>query len=322
MPDRTVTQWTDDVFKVLYQKSDADRTPVDLWTAAYAHFSTMGEAIRKVHFKELMSEATHAFCWVCSFVLGCQSAKNEVFWLDESLSSAVSLKYPDCCGHCKKDPCYCNPMDKEGARNKDVDYPWLADQRRKLLPAQQGWSLQDWRDLFVRLYGPQIHHMSLETVGFHFLEEAGEAAKAVRSLQQLSGVTDEDLGESRDSFLLKLSKVGEIVKLYEQYKNIDINGQMHKDEPDILKARLVKGKIEMVAEVADTFSWFCSVLTKVFKIAENCSGDPQDKACHIVGRTFEELLQDEYMRDGTPQCHACGQSPCSCVFKPLKAKGH
>jgi len=314
MADRSLTQWGE-VFEQLYAEKDQARSPVDLWTAAYAHFSHMGEAIRKVHFEELLGAATHAFCWLCSFVLGCRRRERSVFWLQEGLAGVVAMKYPLCCGHCGHQPCNCNPLDMDAHHDKAADYRARLEDRLRLEGAWQAWSIEQWKATFAKVYGQQIHQMSLETVGFHFLEEAGEAAKAIRSLQQLSEVSDNDLACEPAKLFGELSTAEGIVELHEKHKTVDTQHRMGESQPEVIMARLVQAKMEMVVEVADTFSWFCSVLNKVYAIAKNCMSDQNGGSCNIAHRGFEERLAAEYLRDGHPICKACGTNPCACVFR-------
>ncbi len=326
--DKTIIYWMD-VFDQLYKNVDSNRSPVDMWVAATAHLSTMGEAIRTMDFAKLMKAASHAFCWMCSFVQACkrESEKSSVFALKESFSEIVASKYPLVCKHCREAYCHCNPKLMDSIANKSGDYKILLKKRRLLFDAPNEYSVSCWQGIFNDIYGQNTHMLTLESIGFHFLEEGGEELTALRSLKQLENVLDNKIKGIDSDFLKKLSKFEDVVELSEKYKNKKIS--MDSKEPEDIKNRLIKAKIDMYTEFADTFSWFCSILNKVMSIAQNCypaqneSSDRSDEhldvtskenKCYLTENPFEKKLLEEYLPNGKPRCPSCKQSPCCCVF--------
>ncbi len=116
--ERTINDWVE-VFHKLYEVPDSKRPPHEIWIGAVAHFSTMGEAIRRFHFDALLNAATHGLCWMCSFLLRCKRDDAGVFRLSEDFSDLVALKYPGVCGHCRESPCHCKPVAMDGDCPKD-----------------------------------------------------------------------------------------------------------------------------------------------------------------------------------------------------------
>lgn len=307
MGEMTVTEWTE-VFKKLYSDQDKARSPADLWTAAYAHFSAMGEHIRRMDFYDLMNvSATHAFCWFCSFFTKCEGLQSDVFHLKESsLSDVIALKYPGVCGHCREKHCICRPIEQDEKRDKAALYKQLLGLRDDWAVQWHTYTVEMWQQLFWGIYGQQVHMLPLEVIGFHFLEEAGEAAMAVRSLQQLRRAPEEVKGVD-GKFLNTLSTVQGTVQLYDEYKKI--TPQFDSDDPEHIRGRLVKAKMELIVELGDTFSWFCSVLSKVRSIADKCKSK-----CSYANTAFSEMLLKEYLPYGEPQCPTCHACPCRCKF--------
>lgn len=305
--DMPITDWMEK-FRQIYENVDSKRTPVQMWVAATSHFTTMGEAIRCMNFTNLMKSAAHAFCWMCSFILACQREKGTVFSLDESFSDIVTCKYPLVCGYCREATCHCDAESMERMANKPVHYKDLLEKRRRLNDAPDRYSVPEWRKIFKGIYGQRVHMLTLESLGFHFLEEAGEELTAVRGLMQLAKVLQRHLEGIDEELLAELATFERIVPLYDKYWNHTI--EMKSEDPEAIKVRLVRAKVDMFIEFADTFSWFCSILNKLKSIAENC----EDGKCRFTQQAFQDRLIQEYLPDGKPRCPTCKECPCGCVF--------
>ncbi len=253
----TVKEWQS-IFAELYLETDKNRRPEQIWIAIMAHASQMGESIRTFKFFELIKSAAHTFCWLCSFINRCNTEDDPVFALDESLSGIVSLKYPLICGHCKGNECKCDPISMDKAKDKAARYTELFEKRKGILTSVEDYTIEQWRKTFRDIFGGRMHILTLETIGFHFLEEAGEAAVGVRKLSQLRKILDAGVDGIDNDFLRKLSKVSSAVEYYKIHKGTGQN-YISKDPGD-LKSRLVEAKMDLIVEIGDTFSWFCSVV--------------------------------------------------------------
>ncbi len=192
--------------------------------------------------------------------------------------------------------------------NKAAQYRLLLGDRAKLGDAPNKYVMSQWLDVFKDIYGQHIHMLTLESIGFHFLEEAGEELTAIRGLVQLEGVIQAKIEGIDETFLAKLTTFKDIVELYDKY--VGQEPEPYKRDPEALKARLVHAKIDMFTEFADTFSWFCSILNKVMSIAQNCG----ENNCVFTQNVFQGKLRQEYLPDGSPICPSCRKSPCDCVF--------
>lgn len=305
--DMPIKGWME-VFRQIYQEVDSKRTPVQMWVAATAHFTTMGEAIRRMNFTDLMHSAAHAFCWMCSFILACEKVERSVFSLKESFSDVVGCKYPLCCGHCQASPCACKPKDMDKEANKAAGYRVLLERRAKHRTTLDAYSVSAWAGDFNDIYGQHVHMLPLESIGFHFLEEAGEELTAIRDLLQLEKVLREHIPGIDEAFLGQLATFEGVVALYEQYESQ--KPEMQKRGPEAVKTRLVHAKVDMFVEFADTFSWFCSIQNKVMSIARNCG----EIKCAFKQEAFAKKMEDEYLPDGKPRCPSCRACPCDCLF--------
>lgn len=318
MKDKTYPESVNDwmrVFQELYSKADSKRTPEQMWIAVMAHTSTIGESIRKVAFESLLKSAAHTFCWLCSFVNKCRALPDDdVFSIRESLPGIVSLKYPSVCGHCKGKPCRCDPVNIEGKADKSAVYTDLLEIRDRELKSQEDYSIEGYKKMFYEIYGARGHIQTLESIGFHFLEEIGEAAVCVRKLSQLRRIAQNGSTKIDTALIKQLSRVDGIVENYAKYKPTEQINYAVKD-PNMLKARLVDAKMGLVVEIGDSFSWFCALLNKSDSILESIWDNPKE---HEAMKSVEQVLKDEYIdTTGKAKCPSCKSSPCRCVFYNL-----
>jgi hypothetical protein len=303
--DRPIKEWMD-IFSQIYSQVDYKRTPEQIWIAIMAHSSSIGEAIRRFAFQELLCSAAHTFCWLCSFVNKCNKAKeDDIFLYNESVCGIVSLKYPLKCGHCELDYCQCKAKGIDIQKDKSARYKDLARYRNDILKSVETYNISQWKEKFKGIYGDRIHIQTPESIGFHFLEEVGEGAVAVRKLSQLRGILNEGIEGIDTGFFKKLSTVDGMVKDYSTYYKSEAIDCTSKD-PNILKWRIVEAKVNLVIEIGDTFSWFCAILNKLDEISET-SG--------FKLSLLEEKIESEYFdANGNPKCPTCNSKTCTCVF--------
>lgn len=299
--DRKIGEWMK-IFSRVYADVDHGRSPEQIWIGVTAHCSKIGEAIRKIHSGDIMYFAAHAFCWLCSYVNRCNELTDDVFFSSECLSGMVSFKYPQVCGLCRDSPCVCEPEKTEKKKDKAADYEKLLRLREKT--HFNAFTIAMWQETFGEVYRRQVPLLTLDTIGFHFLEEVGEAALAVRQLSQLKKILDREIPGIDRNYLQQLSTVPGVVENYQRHhKEKIVYGSK---EPAMLKARLSDAKVSMMIEIADTFSWFCSILNKLATISKNCD---------FKLDSLEVVLDSQYFNaDGDPWCPTCENSPCTCVF--------
>ena len=313
MKDKKIKEWTG-IFRDIYSKVDSERTPEQMWIAVMAHTSSIGESIRKFAFESLLESAAHTFCWLCTFVNKCNNLRDDIFSITESLGGIVSLKYPGVCGHCRQIKCQCDPVEMEKKINKSAEYQKLLELRRSILASFEDYSIDDFTKKFYEIYGGRIHIQTLENIGFHFLEEIGEAAVSIRKLSQLRKITDDNKTRINLPFLKKLSTVEGIVENYSNYKPPE-KIKYASTDPSMLRARVVEAKMSLVVEIADSFSWFCAILNKLDLISKFIYDHPKK---HKIIKPLEQVLTEVYLDSNhNPICPTCGSMPCKCVFYNL-----
>jgi hypothetical protein len=313
--EKTISQWMG-IFNELYEAADSQRQPEQIWIAVMAHSSCIGESIRRFSFDTLMYSAAHYFCWLCSFINRCNRMPTDVFSLNECLSGIVSLKYPLACGHCRQNPCCCDAATMDKIANKSAHYELLAAKRAGMILSAKEYPMRLWLEAYKSIYGGRVHIVTLESIGFHFLEEVGEAAVAVRQLSQLRTLADAGIEGINTSLLDELKTVDEIVKHYQGHPKpkADPKDIYTSHDPEVLKWRLISAKMDMIVEIGDTFSWFCAILNKLEEIAGTIY-EPPNQLRHP---TIEKVLLSEYITaSGKARCPTCQNNPCSCAFFPL-----
>jgi hypothetical protein len=315
--EKTIREWMQ-IFKTLYSEADSKKTPQAVWSAAIAHCSAIGESIRTTTLKKgLLTSAAHAFCWICSFLNRCNQGEDSVFSFKGCLSGVVALKYPNVCGHCIRKPCKCNTEEIDKKSDKAAHYEVLLGARQDF--RYEDFTVGKWQNTFNSIFGNNIHQMTLDSIGFHFLEEVGEVVTAVRRLEDLKNLTNQNVEGVDADFLRRLTSIEDIVSCYAETKKQLPKLETHEQEAEFrrvvftrsdaltLKWRLADAKMALVIEIADTFSWFCSVLNKIQAIsADNEMGLP----------SLEQRLVEEYFEDGKARCPTCRQPKCTCLFYP------
>lgn len=306
------TQTWASIFSDIYAKADKDRTPEQVWIAIMAHASTIGESIRTFSVEKLSKSAAHTFCWLCSFVNRCAALDNDIFSIKEPLYGVVTLKYPSRCGHCEELPCKCDPRKMDEKEDKSAKYSRLLSFRNQHLPSYSNWSINDFVDMFKDIYEARIHIQTLESIGFHFLEEVGEAAVAVRKLSQLSSLQGI---EGFDSKLFdELTTVEKIVRNYDAVVKDPKNIILTNRDPEMLKMRVIEAKMSLIVEIGDTFSWFCGILNKMLAI-EHAIWEEPEKHSDFKFPDLGTALESEYLdHECKPICPTCRISPCNCAF--------
>jgi hypothetical protein len=311
--DKSIYEWQE-IFSELYSpEADCKRTPEQMWIAVMAHASSIGESIRRVAFENLLDSAAHTFCWLCSFVNKCNKLQNDIFSIRASLCGIVSLKYPKVCGHCQGNPCKCDPVSIDKNKDKAALYEDLLRRRKRALASFENFSIRDGMEEFDDIYSGRTHIQTLENIGFHFLEELGEAAVCVRQLSQLRRITDDGSTKIDSAFLMELSTVEGIVKNYTKHKEALKHIDYTSRDPSILKARVVGAKMGLVVEIGDSFSWFCAILNKLDSISKSIYDNPEKHEAII--RPLEQVLNEVYFdSEGNARCPECKSKPCECVF--------
>ena len=314
-PDyRLVVDWTKG-FSQLYEKHDKHRTPEEIWISTMAYCSQIGETIRTSEFEKLLRAAAHGFCWMCTFVSKCNSTSDLLFRCENDFCDMVYLKFPNRCGHCERDQCICDPHAMDKKTDKAAQYKKLYNEYWKTVQSgSRKYQLSTWISTFRRIFGTQIYLQNIETLGFHFLEEAGEEARAVRELTQLRGVLACGLKGIDHEFLVKITNIPGLVEEYEvcmgAIEKVPKNIDMKSSKSEHIKARIVRGKMDLVIEFADTFSWFCAIMIKLRWMSQKLG--IADEKSHI-----EIMLESEYGKKGDPlKCPTCSDIDCKCKFFP------
>jgi hypothetical protein len=322
-----ISRWAE-AFEKLYGAPDRVRAPEEIWIATMAHCASIGESIRKADFVELMEYAPRAFGWMISLSARLRETDDLLFRCDNTFCQCVYFKFPDCCGHCTHDVCDCKPLDMDAKKDKSAKYKTLLEKwdRHNHDASIVNYTIDQWLDVFRGIYAGRIHLQTMETLGFHFLEEAGEEASAIRELMQLRGVLDQDDVGITEADLNGLVTIPQIA---DEYIKLGANAVDGKPPIDLtardranIYARIVSAKMNLIVELADTFSFFCSILIKLshLTISKAKNQKTGEETPVYFGADLEEALVALY---GDPvaglRCPVCRQPACTCVFFPKSA---
>ncbi len=308
-----ISDWANG-FAKLYSKQDLTRSPEEMWIATMAHCSSIGEAIRKSDYVELMFFACKVFCWMLSFSVRIKKDPHPLFRIDNEFCDIVYFKFPEVCGHCTDSQCTCQPVEMDAKKDKAGKYKKLLEKWER---AHRGkgnstsYSIADWLKIFTDIYGGRIHLQTLETLGFHFLEEAGEEAFAIRKLIQLRGALGAKIAGLDEASIKKLTTIPNIAKAYISLGKGKLDGKPHfklnAATKENIFSRIVDAKMDLMIELADAFSFFCSILIKLSKvtIAENKHfvADLESRLIKMYGEPKTGLI-----------CPECKKDVCDCSF--------
>lgn len=281
----SLDEWVEE-FYTIYKEKDRKRTVQEVWLHLVENASKVGECIRTDDLKTAFKELAHVFCWLSSFVAKCndRDASNnikKVYLLDKPLSEIVWNKYPNICYKCGHNPCICPVLSEFPS---DIDK--RVEERRKqkhLMPK----TLDEWIDMFKRIYEKAHTDLSIENICFHFLEEVGEVAR-------------------------------EILKLSKFETKVEKNELSRKDGEELKK---IKENLEK--ELADVFSWIASLISKLEFITGllmeyhlSYRGQPiEENASNVMKIKLSRILWSAYKSpQGFLYCPPpyCQERPCKC----------
>ncbi len=214
-----------DIVREVWGELHARRRVFDYALHVLDHASKLGEAIRRDHAAHILHELAESALWLFGFVAKLNDDKEGwegIFNINTSFSEMIWGKYPGLCPHCFK-RLYIFKEGKVAGKSISkkilgkcthclTDYPRVetreelpeelkksariklkefADETADAIPE----TLLGMEDMFNQVYESNVAISSLEDIGFHLLEEAGELGRAVIDLyteKPASGKTMEE----------------------------------------------------------------------------------------------------------------------------------
>jgi len=201
----SMLDWEADLRSIYYNRNKL-RQPEQMWLRAVSHASRVGEAVRKGEFLESIEGLCRTIAWTITTVDKLISIQpSEVTYLEggdgRKLTSTWDLivdKYPNACPYCgQTEACHCGiirlDLEKEDKVSRRNRLRKVRSERRINSEASNSLptSLPDIAMMFGRLYQQTHYGVDIEKICFHFLEEVGEVAWCLTSLQE-GGVRNED----------------------------------------------------------------------------------------------------------------------------------
>lgn len=273
----------------IYGKRNENRSISEMWLRAVSDASKVGEAVRKSDAYEAMVYLTHTFGWIIT-----SSTKLLKTEFDETpallrydskpyicLTDIVLSKYPNICPYCGGNPCQCSSIrrtvERESKSERRLRLNRVNSQAKEagMLPE----TISDVSSMYENIYG-QIHYGSpLESIAFHFLEEIGEVASCITSLEDGKG---------------------------EHQELVPYNIQLPEEIADVVGwGFAIISKLSTLAEDANR-------LVQAFNgsrdKSESFTKDWDSK--HILPKyLWREFFNNSEQQH---QCHHCEASPCEC----------
>jgi len=144
---------------IYYEKDIRDYTAAEILQHVQEEAAKIDEGLRKEKMAEVIAAIPNLFCWLLSFFnsVGIDAEKS------------VWEKYQGICPYCgNKENCMCITLDEKPSqwfRNPDGRMPI---------------SLDDWQDMFLRIFGRINKLPEVIKVWLHVHEELGELSREVR----------------------------------------------------------------------------------------------------------------------------------------------
>jgi NTP pyrophosphatase (non-canonical NTP hydrolase) len=185
----TLDEWLEE-FLYIYGHRDKDLSLEQMWMKAVEDSAKVGEGVRENKGDDVVEYLSKTFCWTVSFtarLLRDEKIDNEFNirqapisdYKIDSLTRLVFFKYPTICPRCLRASCICpillkDPYSVQQRQDK------LKSARRDNAPPQ---TMNEIAQMFARIYDTAHFIKSIEEVCFHYLEEVGEVARAMRRLR-------------------------------------------------------------------------------------------------------------------------------------------
>lgn len=295
------------IVRDVWADSHAKRTTLDYALHLFDHASKLGEAVRKDELNKIFDELAELTNWLFGFVakLGDEKSGWEaVFNIDTKFSDMIWGKYPGICCHCLErkyrftrqmpekpykpyNKCACLIHYPAVEYRKDREE--IKEKRRefaKNVRFSKPKSLAGMEKMFREIYEANVSVSTIESIGFHLLEEVGEIGRSLIDLYTIRNSDDQDT-----------ASIG------------------------VTEANLCD-------EIAETFSWICSLTAKLrelFKPSDDYykSLIKVEAIAHNLAKTIrlEWALWRKYQdpTTGCYRCTYCNKSPCTC-YKDKKIR--
>lgn len=307
MREWTLDDWCDEIWKT-FKHYDTIRTPVDIWSGVVIYSSIIAEGLRTARYNDVLRGISHVFIWISSFVNKCINDEyiSKIYKLpDNCLSDIIALQYPNKCGHCLSNPCHCmlKALNIEQQSDKKIKFNNLLRERAYFGDTShyKDWALNNWVELFEKLYPGTVHIQPAELIGFHLSEEIGEVSRAIRELQHHefeSSYTEEDWKK------LKYNLEVEIAHTFSWNCSL------------FLRIRNILDSLRLTEESRNINEYPCVIydigLHPLRKEKEQKSFNKRQEMEPIL--LFSELIENRFGAEEGRKfvCDDCDDSPCKC----------
>lgn len=296
------------IVRDVWVDSHTQRTVLDYALHLFDHASKLGEAIRKDELDRIFDELAELTNWLFGFVAKLRDEKSgweAVFNIKMKLSDMIWAKYPAVCCHCLEREYRATRQLPEQASYKSykkcvclINYPSVEhrEDREEIKQKRREFAkrtrdgkpktLSSMEKMFHGIYEANVSVWTIESIGFHLLEEVGEIGRSLIDLYTIRNSNNQS------------------------------------------PASIEAIEANLCDEVAETFSWICSLTAKLRQLFKP-SDDYYKSLVKVkavapnLAKTIrlEWALWKKYRDTNTYRyrCTYCGHSPCTC-YKDKKIR--
>ncbi|MBT9132758.1 MAG: hypothetical protein DDT33_01287 [Firmicutes bacterium] len=282
-------------FSRIYKHVDIRRSPPEMWLHLVEDATTVAECLRKDKYEKALRPLAHVFGWACSFVWRCRFESVLGCQIQKPLSRIVWDKYPAHCSLCGQERCICSvrrheleELSKEEKEKKLEEIEGalsVARHRTENMPK----TLDEFTDMFRRIYKGAHYDLSVGAIAFHFMEEIGEVSTCIRLL----------MGNA------PTAPASEVAKL---------QNELERELADIVSwAMSLVSKLDYILGAGVAYS-------RRLKPAVGVEDEAQSQT---AGIRLSHIVWDAFQTpDGnTLYCPTCKARPCECTVTPFGELG-
>lgn len=181
--------WQDEFYS-LYGHIDADLHLYDIMLQIVADASRIAEAMRRGEYSVALPYIPRVFSWLCSLTSKCRLNRDKFGDLSTGrrLSEIIWEKYPNLCYFCAQPRCMCPAIHVDGMtaeeRSRQLGSVHVALEQARA-SRERPITLDEWVEMFERVYGAVNAARSSAEKTFHFLEEVGEVEIELRKADRI-----------------------------------------------------------------------------------------------------------------------------------------
>lgn len=232
----TLDGWANKVWE-LSTVQEQEKGLSETWLLMTQFTSNIAEGVRKNEYWETSQALADGFRALCMFVNQCTKYNADAHFLLEPSSASkhlkekppfagiVCIKFPGVCGQCCGTPCTCG-LKRRLLDIAPPDKPFSSEElethRRLNATGISKYNIGEWSAMFNAIFSEGIYQLSLQDIVFHLMEEVGEVSSHLLELIGLNQ-TEKGLNKERNEIeLIKVNLMAEIADVFSWMNSVSI----------------------------------------------------------------------------------------------------